>query len=78
MIKLAKLSLLPLLLGFGACTATPEAQHEVACVGGTLAGAVIGAAIGNQFGGGRGNTIMTAAGAGTGAVTAATSMNCVR
>jgi outer membrane lipoprotein SlyB len=52
--------------------ATPQAQqarqHEIACVSGTIAGAIIGGAIGNQFGGGRGQDILTAGGAGAGAV----------
>jgi uncharacterized protein YcfJ len=77
-IKLGKFLLLPILFSAGACASNPAAQHEVACVGGTLAGAIIGGAIGNRFGGGRGNTIMTAAGAATGAAATATSMNCVR
>ncbi|MCL6282348.1 hypothetical protein M3P21_02305 [Ruegeria sp. 2012CJ41-6] len=52
--------------------ATPEQQrqreHEIACLSGSLGGALIGGAIGNQFGGGSGRAILTAAGAGTGAV----------
>lgn len=63
-------------LGILSACSSPYAQHEVACVGGTLAGAAIGGAIGNRFGGGRGNTIMTAAGAATGASTAVNAMNC--
>ncbi|WP_170603000.1 glycine zipper 2TM domain-containing protein [Ruegeria arenilitoris] len=43
-------------------------QHEIACLSGTLGGALIGGAIGNQFGGGSGKTILTAAGAATGGV----------
>ncbi len=38
-------------------------QHEIACMAGTVGGALIGGAIGNQFGGGRGRTILTAGGA---------------
>jgi len=38
-------------------------QHEIACLSGTLGGALIGGAIGNQFGGGSGRDILTAAGA---------------
>lgn len=64
------------LVGLGACTTSPQANHEMACVGGTLTGAVIGGAIGNRFGGGRGKTLATSAGAAAGAVTAATQMNC--
>lgn len=41
-------------------------QHEIACLSGTLGGALIGGAIGNQFGGGSGKTILTAAGAAAG------------
>ena len=59
-----------------ACTSNPQVQHEVACVGGTLAGAALGGAIGNRFGGGTGQTIMTAAGAFAGGATAAKGLNC--
>lgn len=52
--------------------ATPEQQrareHEIACVAGSIGGALIGGAIGNQFGGGSGKDILTAAGASAGAV----------
>lgn len=52
--------------------ATPEQQrqreHEISCLSGTIGGALIGGAIGNQFGGGAGKSILTAAGAGAGAV----------
>ncbi len=41
-------------------------QHEIACMTGTLGGALIGGAIGSQFGGGSGQTILTAAGAAAG------------
>ena len=51
---------------------TPQAQaarqHEIACLSGTLGGALIGGALGNQFGGGSGRDILTAAGAGAGAL----------
>ncbi len=50
-------------------TAQGQAQrHEVACVGGTLAGGLIGGVIGHQFGAGAGNSVMTAAGAGAGMI----------
>lgn len=58
------------------CSTTPEAQHEMACVGGTLGGMVLGGAIGNRFGGGSGQAILTGAGAYAGGVTAATQLNC--
>lgn len=45
-----------------------QAQSQLRCAGGTLAGAAIGAAAGNRFGGGRGQDIATAAGGGVGAV----------
>lgn len=45
-----------------------QRQHEIACLGGTLGGAILGGAVGNQFGGGRGQDIMTGAGAAGGAV----------
>lgn len=66
---------IPAIISLSACT-SPAAQHEVACVGGTLTGAVIGGAIGDRFGGGSGRTILTAAGAFTGGAAAASSMNC--
>ena len=62
------------LLAIQACApaATPEQQaqrqHNIACATGTVAGAVIGGAIGNQFGGGRGQDILTAGGAAAGAL----------
>lgn len=65
------------LMALGACS-SPATQHEAACVGGTLTGAVIGGAIGNRFGGGTGQTLLTGAGAMVGGAAAANSMNCVR
>lgn len=71
--KLKAISLV--LAGAGALTAcgpapTPQQQaarqHEIACLSGTLGGALIGGAIGNQFGGGSGKSILTAAGAAAG------------
>lgn len=71
-----RLRFLTLLLGatgaLAACgpASTPQQQaarqHEIACLSGTLGGALIGGAIGNQFGGGSGKTILTAAGAAAG------------
>lgn len=75
-ILIAPLLALGLGLAASCSTMTPAAQHEVACVGGTLTGAAIGGAIGNRFGGGTGQTIATAAGAMTGAVTTARAMQC--
>ncbi|WP_170486467.1 glycine zipper 2TM domain-containing protein [Ruegeria sp. HKCCE4150] len=52
-----------------ACGPAPTAeqqaqrQHEIACLSGTVGGALIGGAIGNQFGGGSGQDILTAGGA---------------
>jgi outer membrane lipoprotein SlyB len=74
MLKMAFLTVC--LVGYSACTQNPSAQHEVACVGGSLTGAVIGGAIGNRFGGGSGQTIATAAGAFAGGAAAARRMNC--
>jgi outer membrane lipoprotein SlyB len=52
--------------------ATPQQQaqrqHEIACMSGTIGGALIGGAIGNQFGGGSGRDILTAGGAAAGAI----------
>ena len=46
-------------------------QHEIACLSGTLGGALIGGAIGNQFGGGSGKSILTGAGAAAGGISGA-------
>nr|WP_321249800.1 glycine zipper 2TM domain-containing protein [uncultured Ruegeria sp.] len=72
------LKIFPLILGgaglLAACGPAPTSQqqaarqHEIACLSGTLGGALIGGAIGNQFGGGSGQTILTAAGAAAGGV----------
>jgi hypothetical protein len=43
-------------------------QHEIACMTGTVGGALIGGAVGNQFGGGSGRQILTAGGAAGGAM----------
>lgn len=52
--------------------ATPEQQaqrqHEIACLSGSIGGALVGGAIGNQFGSGSGQDILTAGGAAAGAV----------
>ncbi|UWQ93489.1 hypothetical protein K3727_06630 [Rhodobacteraceae bacterium M382] len=73
---LKTITLVGLMATSAACTVSTPAQHEVACVGGTLAGAAIGGAIGNRFGGGTGQTIATAAGVFTGGATTARSMGC--
>lgn len=65
-----------LVFSVAACDKQSPAQHEVACVGGTLAGAAIGGAIGNRFGGGTGQTIATAAGAFAGGATTARAIDC--
>ncbi|MEM8538765.1 MAG: hypothetical protein AAGF56_13005 [Pseudomonadota bacterium] len=77
---LKQMSLIILLpLGLAACSAPRGTTgHEVGCVAGTLAGVAIGGAIGDQFGGGRGNAILTGAGAIAGGATAANATNCVR
>jgi uncharacterized protein YcfJ len=46
---------------------TPEQKHEVACVAGTLTGAVLGGLGGSLIGGGTGQAIATAVGTGAGA-----------
>lgn len=71
-----RLKLITLILGgagaLAACGPAPTAQqqaarqHEIACLSGTIGGALIGGVIGNQFGGGSGKTILTAAGAAAG------------
>jgi uncharacterized protein YcfJ len=54
--------------GAVACsTGDPETDHELACAGGMLTGAVVGGLIGNQFGGGGGRAALTGLGAGAGA-----------
>ncbi|CUH45074.1 hypothetical protein [Ruegeria atlantica] len=73
-----KLKVIAVILGaagaLAACGPAPTPQqqqarqHEIACLGGTLGGALIGGAIANQFGGGSGKDILTAAGAVTGGV----------
>ena len=73
-----KLKVFTLLLGtagaLAACGPAPTPQqqaarqHEIACLSGSLGGALIGGAIGNQFGGGSGQDILTAGGAAAGAV----------
>ncbi|MEX0306338.1 MAG: glycine zipper 2TM domain-containing protein [Ruegeria sp.] len=73
-----RLKLFTLLLGsvgvLAACGPAPTPQqqaarqHEIACLSGTIGGALIGGAIGNQFGGGSGQAILTAAGAAAGGV----------
>lgn len=45
-----------------------QRQHEIACMTGTVGGALIGGAVGNQFGGGSGQDILTAGGAAGGAL----------
>ncbi len=72
--RVPALAALGLASAVGACApaATPyqqaQREHEIACLGGTIGGALIGGAIGNQFGGGSGRTILTAGGATAGAV----------
>lgn len=78
MLKLAKFGLIPLVLGVGACSSNPQVEHEVACVGGTLAGAALGGAIGSRFGGGTGQALLGGAGAIAGGITAANAMKCGR
>jgi uncharacterized protein YcfJ len=73
-----RLKFLTLFLGtagaLGACGPAPTPQqqaarqHEIACLSGTIGGALIGGVIGNQFGGGSGKTILTAARAAAGGV----------
>ena len=45
-----------------------QREHEIACLGGTVGGALLGGALGNQFGGGSGRDILTAGGAAGGAL----------
>lgn len=63
-----------LMIGLSACTtaSTPAAEkardHEIACLAGTVGGALVGAAAGSLFGGGLGKDILMGAGGGVGAV----------
>ena len=67
------LAALGAVLALQACGPAPTAeeqaqrQHEIACMSGTIGGALLGGAIGNQFGGGSGQDILTAGGAAAGA-----------
>lgn len=73
-----RLKILTLILGgagaLAACGPAPTPQqqaarqHEIACMSGSIGGALIGGALGNQFGGGSGKAILTAAGAAAGGV----------
>ena len=72
----------PAIIGFGlaasllaaACGPAPtpyqqaQRQHEIACLGGTLGGALLGGAVGTQVGGGSGQDILRTAGAAGGAL----------
>jgi uncharacterized protein YcfJ len=61
-------------IALGACGPAPtpyqqaQREHEIACLGGTVGGALIGGAVGSAFGGGVGRDIMIGAGAAGGAV----------
>lgn len=72
--KLIAASFLASALVLQACApaATPQQQaqrqHDIACATSTIGGALIGGAIGSQFGGGRGQDILTAGGAASGAL----------
>ncbi len=59
-----------------ACATTPQQQRQNECVATATVGALAGAAVGNQFGGGTGQTIMTAGGAVAGAQAAKNANNC--
>lgn len=60
-----------------ACAAsTPQQQRQNECIGTTAAGALAGGAIGSLFGGGTGQTIMTAGGAIVGAQAAQNASGC--
>ena len=54
---------LALALGLGACATDPGTRTQQKQTGSVVAGAVIGGLVGNQFGGGTGRVLMTAAGA---------------
>ncbi len=51
------------LLVLGGCASRGTSDEELACAGGAVSGAAVGGLVGNQFGEGRGNTVMTAVGA---------------
>lgn len=57
-----------ILAACGAPTTATQAQvqHDARCAAGILGGAAVGGIVGNRFGGGSGQTLATAAGAGLG------------
>lgn len=59
--------LLATALTVAACATDPGTRQDQKQAGAVVAGAVIGGLIGNQFGGGSGRVVMTAAGAAAGA-----------
>ena len=58
-----RFAVLGLVLALAACASDPGARTQQKQTGSVVAGAVIGGLVGNQFGGGTGRALMTAAGA---------------
>ena len=71
--KYAAFGLLITAFGLQACAPASQQQR---CTGNSLAGAVVGGVLGNQFGGGLGKTVMTAAGAVAGSKVAEANTGC--
>lgn len=69
---------LPLLLMVAACAPAESYQgRQLSCAGGVLGGAAAGGILGNQLGGGSGQDIATAVGAGLGALAGTQNPNCL-
>ena len=67
-----------LLLVLAACAPAQTYQgRQLSCAGGVLGGAAAGGILGNQIGGGSGQDIATAVGAGLGALAEKQNLNCL-
>jgi uncharacterized protein YcfJ len=67
-----------LLLALAACAPAQTYQgRQLSCAGGVLGGAAAGGILGNQVGGGSGQDIATAVGAGLGALAGTQNPNCL-
>ena len=66
-----------LLLALAACAPQTYQGRQLSCAGGVLGGAAAGGILGNQVGGGSGQDIATAVGAGLGALAGTQNPNCL-
>jgi uncharacterized protein YcfJ len=65
-------------LALSACAPAETYQgRQLSCAGGVLGGAAVGGLLGNQVGGGTGQDIATAVGAGLGALAGTQNSNCL-